>query len=286
MNIRPDWKSISEKIGNDRPRDELNSAWDRECRSWLSAILEHLNGDYRLYETDNFIVLSDESPRFLDVFGAFLERMLQRILARLEGVASDEGYGKHVAMLFTDEDQYYDYVSMFYPEDGEFGLSSGVFVNEGYGHFAFPSQDISFAEPIAAHELTHACLAHLYIPVWLNEGIAVVMEEVLAGVSPYVDNELIEHHRSYWDQSSIQDFWSGDSFNSTDEGQELSYSLAQILVRNMSKNYDSFKQFCLAASTDDAGESAAINCIGISLQDFVGVLLGDGNWKPRDGLNN
>ncbi len=286
MNIRPDWKSISEEIGNDGSHDELNSAWDRECRSWLSAILEHLNGGYRLYETDNFIVLSDESPRYLNVFGAFLERMLQRILARLEGVASDEGYGKHVAMLFADEDQYYDYVSIFYPEDGEFGLSSGVFINEGYGHFAFPSQDISFAEPIAAHELTHACLAHLNIPIWLNEGIAVVMEEVLAGASPYVDRELIAHHRSYWNNSTIQKFWSGESFHFADEGQELSYSLAQILVRNMSKNYDNFKRFCLAASAEDAGKSAALSFIGVSLHDFVEVLLGDGDWNPSDGLNN
>jgi hypothetical protein len=212
--------------------------------------------------------------------------MRVRILETLKGVSADKGYGKHVAIVFADVDKYYDYTSLFYPEEGEFGLSAGVFINEGYGHFAFPSQEISIAEPIAAHELTHACLAHLPLPVWLNEGIAVVMEEVLAGVSQYINNEVILRHRNYWNERSIQDFWGGDSFHATDEGQELSYSLAQIIVRNISKDYSAFSAFCLAATSEDAGESAATEFLGVSLQELISALLGNGNWVPEIRLGN
>lgn len=219
----------------------------------------------------------------MKLFSSFLERMRIRILETLKGVAADEGYGKHVALVFKDVDQYYEYTSQFYPDDGEFGLSAGVYINEGYGHFAFPSQDISIAEPIAAHELTHACLAHLPIPTWLNEGIAVVMEEVLVGVSPYINSELLLRHRRYWNSETINGFWRGDSFHAIDEGQELSYSLAQMLVRNISKDYQAFSSFCRAVKSDDAGEAAAIQFLGVSLQALIEPLLGEGDWCPRHG---
>jgi len=79
---------------------------------------------------------------------------------------------------------------MFYPEEGEFDLSSGMYINEGYGHFVFPAQDINFAEPIAVHELTHVCVVHLPIPLWLNEGMAVLMEDVLADNHLFLDKSM------------------------------------------------------------------------------------------------
>ncbi len=35
---------------------------------------------------------------------------------------------------------------------------------------------------ITAHELTHACTAHLKLPVWLNEGLAMVAADALLGI--------------------------------------------------------------------------------------------------------
>jgi hypothetical protein len=36
-------------------------------------------------------------------------------------------------------------------------------------------------QPITCHELTHACTAHLKLPPWLNEGLAMVTAERFAG---------------------------------------------------------------------------------------------------------
>jgi hypothetical protein len=282
MSIKPDWNIIESSIGKNLNHEELNNAWSNECLKWLQSIAAEYGSDYRIIETENFSLLTNENERYTKLFSNFLERTLKRILQTLKGIASDEGYGKHVALIFHNIEKYYEYVSMFFPEEGEFGLSSGMYINEGYGHFAFPTQDINFAEPIAVHELTHACLAHLPIPVWLNEGIAVLMEEALAGHQLILDKDTVLRHQNYWNEDSIQSFWSGESFYASDEGQELSYNLAHVLIRSLSQNYPAFVAFCNNAHFEDAGESASVEHLGMSLAQVAGSLLGNQNWKPRE----
>lgn len=284
LTIRPDWNEIASKIGDDLSPSELHSAWFEQCNKWLEAVSEAYGGNYHIHHSENFSLLSNESDRYVELFSSFLERSRQRILTTLHGIASDEGYGNHVALVFSDIDQYYDYVHMFYPDEGEFGLSSGMYINEGYGHFVFPTRDISEAEPIAVHELTHACLSHLPIPLWLNEGLAVLMEDVLAGKHLYLDKEIVGRHQNYWNEKTIQNFWSGESFFAIDEGQELSYNLAHILVRNIARDYDSFITFANNANADNAGEEASLKYLGLSLCNVATSFLGEGNWKPKEDL--
>lgn len=285
MSIKPDWNEVAIRIGDGLSHDDLHSEWSKECEQWLESIASNFGSGYRIKESPNFSIMSNESDRYIQVFSVFLERILKRVLSTLDGIASDEGFGKHVAMIFQDIDQYYEYVDLFFPDEGEFGLSSGMYINEGYGHFVFPSQDIDIAEPIAVHELTHACLAHLPLPLWLNEGMAVLMEDVLAGNRLFLDKELAARHQSYWNAETIQEFWSGESFHAIDEGQELSYNLAHVLARNISQNFTAFAQFANNASYGDAGEEAAQKYLGLSLVQIVGSFLGEGNRKPDGRLN-
>ncbi|GAA6133733.1 hypothetical protein NBRC116188_05220 [Oceaniserpentilla sp. 4NH20-0058] len=280
MDIKPDWNQVALNLEEKNDEESLNGRWALECHKWLKVVADHFGGDYTIKESDNFFIMSNESDRYVNVFSIFLERTLDRILKALDEIASDEGYGKHAVMIFKNIDHYYEYVNLFYPDEGEFGLSSGMYINDGYGHFAFPSQDISYSEPIAVHEMTHACLSHLSIPTWLNEGLAVVMEDVLAGNSLFLDNEIMARHNRYWNSQTINDFWSGDAFYGSDDGQELSYNLAHILVKKMSSDYDSFKNFVNHASYEDAGEKACKSNLGYSLHSFVGSFLGDGDWIP------
>ena len=172
--------------------------------------------------------------------------------------------GKHVAIIFKDLDHYYDYVSMFLPEEGEFGISSGMYINNGYGHFVFPTQDMEYAEPIAVHELTHACLSHLPIPTWLNEGLAVLMEEVLANNTLYIDKEIVAQHHQYWNEENIQEFWSGDSFYASDEGQGLSYRIQEPAVYPLTPTGLRFLHFFMLGPV--AGLLLAIGLIVVYIQ--------------------
>ncbi len=280
MSINPDWNVIAGTISNDLSDDEKHKAWQAECMLWLGTLAKELPGDYRISDTENFTILSDEGDRYIKVFSSFLELTRKRILSTLKGIASDEGFGKHVVIIFKDLDHYYDYVSAFFPEEGEFGMSSGMYINNGYGHFVFPTQDMHYAEPIAVHELTHACLSHLPIPTWLNEGLAVLMEDVLAGNTLYIDKEIVAKHHQYWTEENIQDFWSGASFYATDEGQELSYHLAHVLLRNLSQNFNVLVRFTNLATAEDSGESAAMQAMGVSVGHLLESFLGKGNWAP------
>lgn len=281
---RPDWNAIAKQI-HANPENTWQGGWEEWSKRWLDSILEQLPGSYRIEESANFLVLSAQEDRFVQLLSQFLERTLQRILAGLDGIADDEGYGKHIVLMFDEQESYYQYKSHFYPDEGEFILSSGTFLNAGYGHFAFPFMEMYEAEATSAHELTHACLKHLPIPLWLNEGFAVTMEDEICGSAPLLmDNERLSEHASFWTDETIQEFWSGESFNRTDQGSELSYELARYCLRALSHEYDVFAAFANAATYADGGEASAIEHFGGSLGGVIHQFFGEGNWSPNPAV--
>ena len=83
------------------------------------------------------------------------------------------------------------------------------------------------------------------------------------------------------DEKKIQEFWTGRSFNRPDEGQDLSYHLAQFLVQSLARNFQSFKQFVLQAHFEDSGESAARAVYNNTLGYLIEGVLGEGEWSPK-----
>lgn len=283
---KPNWYSIGGNVDANASFKEQNTFWINECDKWLAQLASELASrtgeSYSTVESQNFIILSSEDEKYTNHFLKFLEFSRTKILNNLKEVASDDGFAKHVLIITADQETYYDYLFMFYPEDSKVGLSGGVYLNDGYGHFVFPSQEISFTESVAAHELTHACLSHLPIPLWLNEGLAVSMEDVVLNRNYFQMNKaIISKHQRYWNEDNIQAFWDGSSFASTDVGQELSYHLGQLLVRNISEDYEQFARFCNDAHLSDGGEKAFLEHFNISLGDLIEGLLGDGDWSPK-----
>ncbi len=181
---RPKWENIYEHVETRLKDKEQNELWCEIANAWMLKLKSKLSNDYHIHESKNYILVSSESDRYVELLQRFLESTLRKILATLKGIASDEGYGKYVVIVFNDIDDYYSYISYYYPEDGVFGLSSGVYLNNGYGHFVFPHQDVTYAESITAHEMTHSLLSHLPIPLWLNEGMAVTIEDMITGSAP------------------------------------------------------------------------------------------------------
>lgn len=274
--LRPNWLKISESMPASLTEDEKHLFWEEQCGRWILDLKEILVGEYRIFSTQNFLILSDENDRYLKLFSDFIESKLKHILNMLPGIASNDGYGKNVVLIFRDVDQYYEYIDLYYPEEGEFAPNAGIYINEGYGHFAFPVQDLYIAEPIAVHELTHACLTHLPLPLWLDEGIAVAVEDSLcSGVNQtYTSPRNIIRHKAFWDEAALKRFWSGESFHELGDGQSLSYALAYILIRNLSQEYDRFRAFVVDADHNDAGQASLKKHFGISLNELVEIFIG------------
>ncbi len=282
---RLNWSAVSEHVQLNLSTEDQDVLWNNIALAWVDKLKSNMAEHHRMHESDNFILLSSESDHYVSVLLGFLERSRKKILYALRGIAADPGPGKYVVLVFDDLDSYYLYISCLYPEEGVFGLSSGIYINDSYGHFAFPHQEINYAESIAAHELTHALLNHLSLPTWLDEGMAVGMESLITGfASGVMDREMHSRHRAFWNESRVQEFWSGDSFFRADSGQELSYHLAQFLVNSLSQDYDAFVELVNLADRADAGESAVEEIYDGSLNSLISPLLGEGPWIPDPSI--
>lgn len=282
----PDWEKISENESENWSDVQRHTFWTTVATQWLRRMSEVLGGGYQIRESDEFLVLSQLRDRRAEIFIGFCQSALRRIRRNLGELASNEGSGKYVAIVFTNIDEYYDYISHYYPEGGDYAMSSGMFLQAGYGHFVLCEADLDAMEPVIAHELTHCLLAHLPIPAWLNEGIAVNTEHnffpYLADprAALHLPHEMEAMHKAFWNADTIQEFWSGKSFLRTDNGNLLSYDLARRVTDLAARDEVAFKEFVREASMQDAGLSAEHH-LGYPLHRLIDVSLGEGDWRPR-----
>lgn len=281
---RPDWPAIDEWICANAIHSERDFAWQETTRHWLERLRGCLGGDYAVAESKNFQLLSDFEPKYLHRTLSFLETAFMQIHKVLGDVAAAEWHGKHVVLRFSQSDDYYSYVSYF-DSDGEYAGSGGMFIPDGYYHIAFPqSWSLDEDRRTLVHELTHNLLAHLPLPAWLNEALAMAFEADIAGNrTETLSRELTARHRLYWNSLTIQDFWSGSAFSSVD-GQELAYGLARILLNliytEVRPPEEEFRRFVRLANWKDAGALAAREHLTIELHDLVACFLGPGEWQP------
>jgi hypothetical protein len=286
--IRPDWTVLTEWVTANVPEDRFDETWTTLARDWLEHLRKSLPNHYNATESEEFLLLTKDDARLSSRLLGACEHARRTILRTLDTVARDEGYGKHVVIAFSDVESYYDYISDFYPDEGEFALSGGMFLDVGYGHFVICLAYGDQYDRIIAHELNHNLLRHLPLPLWLNEGVTQVIEDIVVDSSYFfVDQDIVRRHRAYWNADTIQSFWSGGSFFLPDEGTELSYHLAQVLFRNLMSDYPKqITSFLNTASCEDAGNSALKQLCRVSLGDRVKQFLGNGAWEPGDNCSN
>jgi hypothetical protein len=134
--------------------------------------------------------------------------------------------------------------------------------------------------------MTHASLAHLPLPLWLNEGLAVNTEQRLTGVNPSLitPDKLHDKLRRFWSVVTIQEFWSGRSFDRPGDSNQLSYALARIIVDVLAKDWQPFAEFVRRADRADGGAAAARECLGLDLGELVTALLEretPKSWSPQ-----
>jgi hypothetical protein len=281
----PDWSAVGAWVAS-IPEPSLQAeAWAKAELAWLAHLQVALGEQYTLAQHEYAILLSPLEPRVATATVQFMTKTLSRISRVLDGVAKAPEWGRDILLVFEDEDTYYRYASRYYPEDGEFALSGGMHINFGCSHFATFQAELRAIEPVIAHEMTHGCLGHLSIPAWLNEGIAVNTERRLCppASQQYTPQQLHWMHQQFWNETTIQEFWSGKSFLRPDEGNLLSYDLARILVEQFSRDWESFKPFVQEAQLQDAGREAASKLLGVELGSTVIALFdfqARTSWSP------
>jgi hypothetical protein len=253
-------------------------AWADAERAWLAHLAQALGPNHLLRQDGGVLLLSSLESRAAKVAIDYVVRTRSRVLRVLAGLVSGQDPGQDIVILFDDDAAYYRYVGHFYPDVGEFATSGGMCINAGCVHFVAVKNEQHQLEPVIAHETTHAMLSHLPIPLWLNEGLAVNTERRLCPPPPPTTlsvsaHQMHQRHRAFWTDALVQEFWSGASFGRPDQGQELSYDLARILVEQFSAEWPAFVGFVNAADWSDAGDAAARAHLGMPVGDALAALL-------------
>lgn len=243
------WEQVRDWLSRIEAPEHQNAAWREAKRAWLLRMRCALGPSFGLRESRNVLLLPSLKPNVADATLDYMERTLQRVTSMLEGVARMPAAGQDVMIVFDDDESYYRYVSCYYPEAGEFAFSGGMHIDAGCSHYVTVKADLRQIEPVIAHEMTHGCLAHLPLPAWLNEGLAMNVERRLSPTpQTHTPQQLRAKHLTFWTPQDIQEFWSGQSFLRPDDGNLLSYDLASLTVDQMSNPWEPFKQFVLGAA--------------------------------------
>lgn len=277
----PDWDKLWHQVKAQVLRASWDAIYRRAAREWLRQLRKDLGGNYRCYETRRFLLLCAEGRRVSDVLLDYAEKSQEAIAAQLGKLMEREVYGKQVLLVFSEDDDYYTYISRYYP-DGTHNLSAGVFLpSGGYSHIAMPFTFVFSAKQVITHELVHNSLFHLRVPTWLNEGLAQRIESNVVGRTFGLDREMARRHREFWNSENIQKFWAGVSFHEPGESGELSYSLGLILVELLVTDYVAFLDFVGGADWRDGGQDAAVRMLDKDLGIAAGGFLGEGEWRPN-----
>lgn len=268
-----DWVALSAWAGSIANETLRSQALVKGKRAWLLHMRDALGLHYRLYESDNAYVLSSLENPVLVATARHIALVRRRILLVLDGVARFKETEKTILIVLDNEDAYYRYVAHYYPGDGEFSGSAGMFITAGCDHVAVWRKDLNQIEPVIAHELTHGAVHYLDLPTWLDEGLAVNTELRLSGSPLILEQEGRAAHLSFWEDAAIQAFWSGIAFHMAGGTSALAYDLARILVGQLARDWDGFKRFVLNARRDDGGAQSARDHLGIDIGAYVCALL-------------
>lgn len=297
-----DWDRVRQWIETSVSAADQETAWNEAVLLWLMKLRDDLGGDYFVLQSHQTILLCDQARATARWLLDYASRAAATIKEQLGETARRGTFGKDVILVFCDQDDYYQYLAYHSP-DGEQAASGGVCIHSGYPHIALPWHDEFEAANTIVHELTHNCLAHLPLPLWLNEGVAVTLQKAIAPPprslaqgdqsalfaaainwqSPIMWDELAERHFSFWTGENIQSFWAGTSFFEPGDPNELSYILAEVFVKLLTERSDgqTFRAFLEAAHQDDAGQAAAMDILGVQLGDIAATFLGEGQWCPQ-----
>lgn len=280
------WHALHAWAGSMNDARSQRLAIEQGQRAWLLHLRDALGPHFHLHESEHAFVLSSLEDIVVVATADYVASTRKRIQRVLAGLAHFGEHGKSILLVLDNEETYYNYVSNYYPEEGEFAFSGGMFIDAGCAHFLVQRADLSAIEPVIAHEMTHSALSHLKLPRWLDEGLAVNTERKLTGVGVMPLGQLQELRRShltFWDEARIQEFWFGASFFRTDDGNRLSYELARILVEQMGQNWELFTRFASNAKREDGGAEAAKEVYDMDLGAYACILMEhepDPRWTP------
>jgi hypothetical protein len=271
---RIDWGAVDTWISR-RGAEAAPTALRRAAAAaWLDELRDALEEDHRRWRHARIEGLGPVADGTAIAMSRIADQgilTIEQALTPIRGSAPVEA----VAIVgLAGTESYYSLISDYYPDEGEWGTSGGVYLNEGSDCFpviAFPTAVKRGIPRTIAHELTHHALRGVDLPLWAEEGLTQMMEERVTGVPNFrLDRDMLRRHRDRWLDGAIDRFVSGDAFQSPEEDeQELAYHLSQLVVRGwLTRDPQRFFAFSRACRRD-GHETAAAEHLGMSAEQAV-----------------
>jgi hypothetical protein len=269
------WRALEEWAGGNSDAIELGR------RAWLLHLRDAMPPPLHLQETPGALVLSAFSRITAKSAAHCVANVRERIGQLLAGIA-ERPSGKHsILVVMNDADSFHNYVSI-YPSKAHVPASTrGLFINLGCPHLVTVHENLWTLEPVIAREMTRGSIEHLELPLWLEEGITAhtANQISISGRDDGVAAATTASQRAFWNAERFQEFWSGTSFNETDQANALSRALARNIVERLARDRSSFVEFVNNASRDDGGAAAALGLLKQDLGDIAAAAL---NLQPHD----
>jgi hypothetical protein len=255
---------------------------------WLEALLPVFGESWTLSHQPECWFLLAAPPTENDGKRRLLMDLAAKIIGEMNhdfpSLFKPQGCGFIVVLLFTDHELYYRYVESF--ENGHPLLSGGMFCGGRNPHILINGSYQGSAEATLIHELAHLLLHHRQLPLWLDEALAMAVERRFGSRSLHlVDGaDELRQHLSLWNERSIQDFWSGRSWQEDQDLMSASYFLAHLLLERLLSflggDRRRFEAFASTAKWHDGGAAACLEVCGTSLGSLISLILGTGEWEP------
>jgi hypothetical protein len=280
---RPNWTLFDNWITTEADADAFDEAWDSVTENWLHRIVDALGPQYSVAKSDHFLMLTPHSENERKHMLIAAEHAHDRVSAGLQELCMFH-YGRVLSLRFTDPNHYLRFVEDSDPVTDDKPGTAGVFIHGGLPHMACYSRTFEEFRKTVAHELSHYYVAHLPLPRWVNEAVAMTMESD-GGNAHLPRGKAAEKHFDFWTPENIQEFWYGESWREGHPAFGLSYQLAAILFdilrSELHPTPETKRAFVRDAHRSDAGEASAREHLRVDLGEVVEVFLGPGDWSPQ-----
>ena len=281
---RLDWHSIRVWVEEHIDNAEQSDAWREIVIQWLETLNNALSDRYQIDAGTDVILFFSRNFEHGKSLLSFSQSGLAGIRKALGDVACEAWLGPLPILVFADSYDYHDYLSGASPDSEKIPSLGMCFRNaKDYVHVALAGYTWPELQKMIFHELTHACLSHLTLPLWLEEGVAQLAEEeaVPAWSRFSLEAAQAKELREFWCANGLREFWWESGFQAMDEIQSYSYQLAQVLFRLLLTDHrPKIADLLRHADAADAGDAAAREVLGISVDDLAAKFLGEGDWRP------
>lgn len=269
--LRPDWDALRAHI-QAMPEDQRDAAWAAVLKRWLREQAPLFHPSFAVHESENLVLLSALTPGRARLLLEYAESALQRILKDLAGAGRARHEGPLVILHFRGENRFSAYMAPYGKPETDWTTMPGLFLDDGHRRIVLMGEDQTRLEAHLPRQLARAALHHLPLPLWLGEGLPLVMQarhsRAQAGVTP----EELQHVQAAWKKMSLQPFWSGEAFLKGAEAYVLAWLLCAALMERHSGA--PWRDFLLEADRADGGAAAARKHLGRDLDEAVAEVLG------------